>query len=499
MNVFEARNIITMDKAETESTWMLVDGDLIVATGSGEAPSGERVRLDGVVYPGFIDAHVHLTTTGLYRMGLDFRGCRSVTELLDLLTNRIESTSSSWVIGGNFDPGRNVEDRMPTRDELDRITSDRHLLISRADGHSCAVNSRGLDMVDLDPSTPGVDLDENGRPTGVLRNQANYEARRRFFSQLPEQVISEAQRAGCALALEHGVTSVHEMAGGSYMGNKDFEILMRHRSDYPIHVLPYLATFDIDLVVEAGLRSIGGDLFLDGSIGSRTAAMGLPYEDDPGQGSLYHSDEEVGEFFRSASRAGLQAGVHAIGDAAIEQAMRSIEKVSNEVDIRGLRHRIEHFECTGPEQLARAKALGVAPSVQPMFDRYWGGREGMYFRRLGKRSLSMNPFRQMIQSGMRPAGGSDSTVTPLDPLLGIQAAIDHHIDDFRVEINDAIRMFTTWAAFAGHDETARGSLEPGKRADFCLLSDDLRAVPSSQISEISVLETWVGGEQVFAA
>lgn len=90
-------------------------------------------------------------------------------------------------------------------------------------------------------------------------------------------------------------------------------------------------------------------------------------------------------------------------------------------------------------------------------------------------------------------------MTPLDPLLGIQAAIDHHIDDFRVEINDAIRMFTIWAAFAGHDETARGSLEPGKRADFCLLSDDLRAVPSSQISEISVLETWVGGEQVFAA
>ncbi|MGH9197555.1 MAG: amidohydrolase, partial [Acidimicrobiia bacterium] len=328
---------------------------------------------------------------------------------------------------------------------------------------------------------------------------AHYTATRKFYSLLPEAEIRNAQRAACSLALEKGVTSIHEMGGAS---NQDSKVLLESISGLPIHVKPYLATLDVSKAIAAGLDCVGGDLPLDGSIGSRTAAMNQPYEDSEGSGFLYRTDDELTAFFVEATRAGVQAGIHAIGDAAIAQAIRCVEHAlltlgpEGSVGASNLRHRIEHFECVSPELVEKAVSLGVVPSVQPTFDLYWGGNEGMYSTRLGSRASSMNPFSMMTRLGLTLAGGSDSPVTPLDPFMGIRAAMTHHRPDFAVPFDEALRMFTIWAAAGAHEEGERGSIEPGKRADFCVVSGDPTSVLPQEIPaqlEGEVIQTWVGG------
>ncbi len=474
----------------------------IVEVGVGDAPVGKRVELPGVVLPGLIDAHVHLTTTGLFNGGLDFREERSVDALLADLKRFVKrEPEREWVIGGNFDPGRNEEERMPLASDIDAICGPRKVLLARADGHSSVLSSAGLNVVDLDDSVAGVDRGPDGNPTGVLRNEANYKARTRFFSALPDTEVRQAHRAACDVALSRGVTSVHEMAGGAIMGDRDFDLLVAALDGLPIHVRPYLATFEVDKVKEAGLNCIGGDLFLDGSIGSMTAAMTEPYEGSDSLGFLYHSDEEMVEWYIASMRAGLQTGVHAIGDAAIEQALRCLETAAREIGgpkVSAMRNRIEHFECVSASQLERAGQLGVVASVQPAFDAYWGG-DGMYRTRLGEeRSRQMNPFAAIVGQGMRPAGGSDSTVTQLDPFAGMAAAMGHHEPEHRVDGDSALRMFTIWGAEAGFDEENRGSIEPGKVADFCVVSADPRSLDPDEVAGVQVLQTWGGGEVAYS-
>ncbi|MEO7804194.1 MAG: amidohydrolase [Actinomycetota bacterium] len=505
---FIADRFITADPALAEADWIVVSGGRIIQVGQGEPAAGDvrPIRLPGTVLPGLIDSHVHLTTTGLYSLGLDFRGCRSVVELLDEVRRYLATNTDEWVIGGNFDPGRNTDARMPTSDELNTVSGDRKLVVSRADGHSCALNAKGLAAIGLPPRLTGIEVDHSGQASGVLADEANYEARRRFFSQLPEEQILRAQHEAARIALSRGVTTVHEMSGGSFMGDKDFEVLTeRFIAEAPIHVRPYLATTDVGRVVAKGLDCIGGDLFLDGSIGSRTAAMTVPYENELGKGHLYHDDDEIVEFFANASRAGLQAGVHAIGDAAIEQALNCLEEAfvtlgpEGAMGARRLRHRIEHFECVSEVQIQRACRLGVLASVQPMFDRYWGGVGGMYESRLGNRSKTMNPFSLMVESGMVLAGGSDSTVTPLDPFMGIAAAMNHHEDRFRVTFPDALAMFCVSGALSAHEEAERGSISVGKVADLCVIERDPTGLSPDEVAGSVVLQTWVSGRLAWDA
>ena len=216
-----------------------------------------------------------------------------------------------------------------------------------------------------------------------------------------------------------------------WLGLRDLQVFLGHRDRLPMDVQPVVATMDIPQIMDLGLPSIGGDLPMDGSIGARTAAVMAPYADSPGNGIIYHADDELAAFFRAGHMAGLQVGVHAIGDRAIEQVITVWERVYTALDsrerrhFRARRHRVEHFEMASAAQVERAAMLGLAVSVQPTFDRSWGEPGGLYDRGLGwERAATMNPFRMMIERGIEVGAGSDSPITPFDPLLSIAGVRD---------------------------------------------------------------------------
>jgi predicted amidohydrolase YtcJ len=243
---------------------------------------------------------------------------------------------------------------------------------------------------------------------------------------------------------------------------------------------------------------------VDGSIGARTAALAHPYEDGTDAGRLFHADDSLAEFFHAGHNAGLQVGVHAIGDRAIEQVLDTWERVYLALDsrerrhFRARRHRIEHFVLPSPDQIERAAMLGVAVSVQPAFDRLWGQGGGMYEERLGPaRAMAAHPIRTMLDRGIEVGVGSDSPITPLDPMLAIAALEEHHEPAQRLTRLEALKLHRVGSARLGHQETKKGALEPGRHADFAAYEHDPLEVES--VRDLRPVLTVSLGREVFRA
>jgi predicted amidohydrolase YtcJ len=460
-----------------EGEWMLVDERHVERVGIGEPPPADRtVELPGTtILAGFIDAHVHLSGTGMALSGLDLGGATSRDEALAAV-RRFAEGETEPVLGQGMDETRWPDPAFPTREELDAV-ADHPVLLIRADGYVSTANSAFL-IASGTESLPGVERDDGGAATGILRGEANTLAQRWYFESLSDRKVQDAQLRAASLATSRGVTCVHEMAIPDKRGRRDVEVLLDQQADLPVDLITYIADRDIPYVMDLAYPRIGGDLFLDGSIGARTAALTAPYEDAAGSGELAYSDDELAEFLHNAHLAGLQTGLHVIGDAAVEQSLRVWERVYGALGsrerrhFRARRHRLEHFEMASPDQVERAAMLGLAISVQPAFDALWGGPGGLYERRLGPgRAAKMNPFRSLVERGMEVGGGSDSPVSPLDPMLAIWALEHHHDPAQRLGREQAIRLCTVGAARLAHLEK-KGRLEPGAAADFAAYPAD---------------------------
>jgi len=243
-------------------------------------------------------------------------------------------------------------------------------------------------------------------------------------------------------------------------------------------VVPVAASMDVPRVLDLGLRSIGGDLPTDGSVGARTAALTAPYVDG-GEGATAYADDVLAAFFHDGHDAGLQVGVHAIGDRAIEQILATWERVYSSLDsrerrhFRARRHRIEHAEMASATQVERAAVLGVAMSVQPAFDDRWGGPGRLYEQALGAdRAAAMNPFRTMLDRGVVVGAGSDAPVTPLDPWGAVAAMTGHHDPTQRLSRDRAVRVHTAGGAMLARQEDKKGTLHPGAHADLAAYEVD---------------------------
>jgi predicted amidohydrolase YtcJ len=498
--LYRASRVRTLSLAG-DGEWLLVDDRHVERVGTGEVPASDRVvDLPGTtIFPGFVDAHVHLSGTGMKLHGLDLSPARTREAALEATRAHVGGDPGP-VLGMGMDETRWPAPSFPTRAELDAI-SDQPLILVRADGYLSVLNSAALSASQVE-ELEGADRDEAGEPTGLLRGEANARAQLWYFRSLPDRVVQEAQLRAAGVAASRGVTCLQEMAIPDKRGRRDVEVLLGHLQDLPADVVVYVADRDIPYVVDLGLSRIGGDLFLDGSIGARTAALSERYADADEAGSLQYDDDELAEFLHNTHLANLQAGLHVIGDAAIEQALRVWERVYRILSsrerrhFRARRHRLEHFEMASPAQVERAAALGLAISVQPAFDHLWGHPGGMYELRLGEdRALAMNPFRRMVERGLEVGGGSDTPVTPLDPMLGVWSLETHHDPGQRMSRLDALRLFTASAARLAHLEK-KGRLEPGMAADFAAYEQD--PVETPDIRQVRPVLTVSRGREVYA-
>ena len=485
--------------------WLLVDDDRVAGIGEGEPPAADRtIDMAGAwLLPAFCDAHVHLPTTGLYAEGLDFRGETSASSIVDAFRQRASATEGV-LFGGNFE---DPLDAPLSRHDFDAAVGARPLLLARADMHSCIVSSALLDKLDVE-GLEGVDRDDDGAPTGYLREKAAAEAWSWFDKSMTDEQQTAAVHAAVRRAYAKGLASVHEMFVVEWRGWPSLGVYLQAIAEVALKVVTYCGTDQVQRVKRMGFPRIGGDYFLDGAFGSHTAWLSEPYASPPPEGSppsgiSYRTDEGLLDFFLEAQAEGLQVGVHAIGDAAIEQAIATWEKVAEKVglyEVRSLGHRIEHFECATDDQIERAANLKLRGSVQPAFDRYWGGEDGLYARRLGwERASNMNRFGSMLNSGMMLGSGSDTTVTTMDPFLALASLRDHNIPDEQLGRIESLRLVTNGARAMADGPTLAGTLEPAAPADLVLLdrdpADENGTIDSLLATE--VLGTWVDGKRVW--
>ncbi len=497
--LYRARRVHTLAHPAT-GEWVLVDGRHVQRVGVGEPPAADRVvELPGAtIIPGFVDAHVHLTLTGIHHQAPELGRARSARELLEVLRGVLRRRSGPTIVHG-WDESRWERRDLPGLEDLDALT-DRPLLAVRADGHLSLANTAALAAAGA-TDLPGVERDADGSPTGLVRGEANAALQRWFRENLSAHDLEELQLSGAALAAAHGVTCVHEMAGEG----PGLEVLLQQRERLPVDVVLYPVTRDVGVALELGLPRIGGDLPVDGSIGARTAWLREPYRDVDHRGEAFLAGEELAAFLRDGHLAGLQVGVHAIGDAAIAAVVEAWEELYRSLDSRGRRHfrarrhRIEHAEMLDPELLERAAALGLAASVQPSFDAAWGGPGGLYEQALGpERARAMNPFRSILARGMEMGAGSDSPIVTIDPMAALAAFEAHHEPAERLSRHEAIRAHTIGGARLAHQEGKKGSLEPGAHADLVAYPAD-PLDPEVPLEGLRPILTVSLGREVFAS
>ena len=460
-----------------EATALLVDGGIEGGTDSGtvvwigDEDGADRyadattVDLGGAfVTPAFVDAHVHTTATGLAITGLDLRGCGSLAEALAAVEAVARRTGGRPILGGGWDETAWPEGRPPTSVELDRASYGGLVYLARVDIHSAVASSSLLAAVPDLAGSPGAGVD------GWVREPAHDRVREAALQALTAGQRRDAQRAALQAAAALGIACVHEMAGPIISGEDDLTGVLRLAAAEALpEVIGYWGELmAVERARELGAAGAAGDLFVDGSLGSATAALHEPYHSHPDTcGVLRFSTEELTEHIAACLAAGLQAGFHAIGDAAVDQALAAFDAVSVRLGRpAGAGQRLEHVEYVrDPTRLA---ASGLLASMQPCFDALWGGTSGMYARRLGPtRALDLNRFGELASAGVPLAFGSDSPVTDLGPWQAVRAAAYPCDPGAAISPRAAFTAHTRagWRAANRHGE---GVLTPGAPATFAV-------------------------------
>ncbi|WP_030560540.1 amidohydrolase [Streptomyces aureocirculatus] len=506
--------------ADPFATAMVVERGHVAWVGSEGAADAfadgvdETVDLEGaLVTPAFTDAHVHTTATGIALTGLDLSRARSLAEALVLVREHTAARPHDRVLlGHGWDAARWPGGRPPTRAELDEATGDRPLYLTRIDVHSAVATTALLDLV------PGIAEKAGFHADAPLTADAHHAVRAAAHAAVTPVQRREAQQAALRHAVSLGIGSVHECGGPTISDEEDFTALLALAATEPgPRVVGYWAEQGPEGVARArelGAAGAAGDLFVDGALGSHTAWLGERYADggagtagraadggartagraahgDTGTagsaahggvgtagcaadglcGNSYLSPGDVAAHVTACAEAGMQAGFHAIGDAAVTavvDGMRAAAETVGLARIRAARHRVEHAEMLTPETVAAFAELGLTASVQPAFDALWGGDEGMYAQRLGaERARSLNPYAALLRAGVPLAFGSDSPVTPLDPWGTVRAAAFHRTPEHRVSVRAAFTAHTRggWRA-VGRDDA--GVLVPGAPADYAV-------------------------------
>ena len=521
--VTDAR-IWTGDRDRPWAAALAIRGDTIAAVGGRTdiepwiGPDTEVFAVpDSMLVPGMIDTHVHFITGGSGLASVQLRDAAAPEEF----TQRIADFAASiepgeWILYGTWDH-ENWGGELPTRDWIDEVTPENPVWINRLDGHMALANSRALQLAGVDADTPDmaggeIVRDETGRPTGILKDNA---------MALVEMAVPTADAAKLDREIDaamryvaaNGVTSVHDMAGWdsleAYRRAREKESLItRIYSVMPLSDWERLE----EEVAEQGrgdawLRWGGLKGFMDGSLGSHTAAFFEPFTDAPDKsGFLINELDDMRRWIDGADQAGLHVMVHAIGDRAIRNLLDIYLDVVEKNGARDRRFRIEHAQHIHPDDIKRFAAQDVIASMQP----YHAIDDGRWADKVigAERAKTTYAFRSLLSSKARVAFGSDWFVAPATPLEGIYAAVTRRtldgahpggwVPDQKITVEQALRAYTAEAAYASFEEDIKGKLKTGMLADFVLLDRDITTIPPEEIRRTQVLKTVVGGRVVFS-
>lgn len=498
--VFRAQTLITAPGGPTAEFAAARAGRLVAVGSAAEAEEFARAGVPVVDFgaatalPGLWDSHVHLLSTGRALRETDLGAARTLAEVFDLI-REAAARGEDLALCTRLDESRLAERRLPTGAELEAAAPRVPVAAVRVDCHSLILNPAAWRYLGVEASWPGVDREPSGKPTGLLRGRANELARTRIHQRLPAATKRRAFEEAAAHAAARGLVALAALEGGQLFGADYLRLLLDCRETLPVDVYVYPQLASVAEVRALGLPRLGGCLLVDGSLGSRTAALSEPYTDAPtGRGELYFASDDLAGLVLTAHAAGLQIALHALGDRAVSQVLDAYGLAQAEHPRADCRHRLEHAELVADADFARAAELGVVFSMQPAFEWFWGGADRMYASRLGARRHLTNRLRTPLRYGLTLAGGSDSPITPLDPRLGIAAALNHPTAEERLSFPEALAMFTTGAATAVFAEEDYGTLAPGKWASFTVLAGDPRELSPEDLASAEVVATVRRGE-----
>lgn len=488
---------VVHSRVDPFATALLLDGPNIAWVGDDAGAHVHRDVVDAVVdlngafvAPGFVDSHIHATSTGLRLTGLDLTAVRSGPELLDSIARHATATRGAPIYGHGWDDTHWAPGELPSRRDIDRAAFGSEVYLSRIDVHSALVSTA---LVARDRTIEGL---SGYSSDGPVSQEAHSALRVSAFASMPSGIRKAAQRAALEHARANGIVAVHEMSGPSIGGEADARDLVAVAQNPSLPRMTLMWGERASAEAFARLRDLGayglaGDLFVDGSLGSRTAALHEPYSDDPhNYGTTYLSEEDIVDHVRQCSLAGIPAGFHVIGDAACAQVAEAMRVVAREVGagaVRALGHRLEHAEMLSASDISDLASLGVTFSMQPLFDALWGHGGGMYDQRLGPdRAAAMNPFADIVTAGGHLVINSDSPVTPMRPWSFIRAATEHSNPSQRISARAAFTAATRggWRAIRNHEA---GDIAPGAPAHLAVWAvEDLEVrVPDHRIREWS--------------
>src|SRR5687768_9720100 len=467
--------------------------------------------------PGFNDAHVHFLSGGFGLLSVDLRGARDEADFARLIGAHARTLpKGTWILEGNWDHEAWPSKALPTRQQIDAVTPDHPVFVQRLDGHMSLANSLALRLAGVtretaDPPGGTIVRDASGAPTGVLKdNAADLVAR--VIPEPSREMNLRAARAALAEAARVGVTTIQDNSAVDALPTYG-ELRARGELTARLHVWRYASA--MPSLIAAGIRSGLGDEWIrlgalkilsDGSMGSGTAAFFEPYSDDPKtSGLLLHPVPELERMIVEADAAGFQLAVHAIGDRANSLVLDAFEKAARANGPRDRRFRIEHAQVVRKQDLPRYKALGVIASIQPSHcidDMRWAEK------RIGRaRARDAYTFRSFTAAGIAVAFGTDWFVEPLDPRLGLYAAVTRELPaggppggwfpEEKISLEDALDLYTRGSAYAEFAEGEKGTLERGRLADVAVFARDLFGVEPREILTTPVDLTIVGGRIVF--
>lgn len=536
-------DIYTGDPVHPRVKFMAITGESVSAVADAEGdwkpwigPETRVIDLHGqFAMPGFNDAHVHLASAGYAKLEVNLEGARSISECQERIRARLKDVKpGEWITGRGWDHTLWPQKSFPTRQDLDKVSADHPMIFSRVDGHVAVANSLALQIAGItrttaDPSAGQLVRDpKTGDPTGLLEEDA---AMNLVYSRIPPP-SAEARRRALELALDEvtgfGVTSVQDNSvasgnNGDFYGWNNFLVYrqLKQEGKLKVRITEWLP-FDAPLAGLEEMRRAGGGssaddpgdpwlktgtlkAFMDGSLGSRTAAMLAPYSDEPSTSGILRMDPvKLTAMSIERDRAGFQLAFHAIGDRANRVALDALDAVLATNGKRDRRDRVEHAQIVAPEDIPRFGELHVVASMQPshlLDDERWAAD------RLGSSRLrGAYAWRSMLQAGVPLAFGTDYPVESVNPLRGLYACVTRELPDGgpkggwqpqeKITIDECIRAYTVGAAFAQFEEKRKGKLVPGMLADIVVFPHDITKIPPRDLLSARVSMTIVGGRVV---